>query len=197
MATPSDTIERHPLQPFLPPGARLLLLGSFPPPRHRWSMDFFYPNRTNMMWEVFGYVFFRDGQHFVDAERRSFHQQAIEQLLRDKGIAIFDAAQSVVRLQGNASDKFLQVEEHTHLPGLLEQIPLCRHIACTGEKSCQIVCDDYRVAMPRIGQGVELTIAGRRLTLHRLPSTSRAYPLPLQDKARHYEEIFRQAGILS
>ena len=40
-------VERHPLQPFLPEGARLLMLGSFPPPRMRWSMDFFYPNNYN------------------------------------------------------------------------------------------------------------------------------------------------------
>ena len=35
--------ERHPLDPFLPSGARLLMLGSFPPQRKRWSMEFFYP----------------------------------------------------------------------------------------------------------------------------------------------------------
>lgn len=42
-------IEWHPLQPFLPPHARLLMLGSFPPPHKRWCMEFFYPNRTNQM----------------------------------------------------------------------------------------------------------------------------------------------------
>ena len=33
-------IETHPLQPFLPENARLLMLGSFPPPRNKWKMDF-------------------------------------------------------------------------------------------------------------------------------------------------------------
>ena len=33
--------ERHPLEPFLPENARLLMLGSFPPKRIRWSMEFF------------------------------------------------------------------------------------------------------------------------------------------------------------
>ena len=37
------TSELHPLEPFLPVGARLLMLGSFPPQRVRWSMDFFLP----------------------------------------------------------------------------------------------------------------------------------------------------------
>ena len=31
-------IERHPFEPFLPEGARMLFLGSFPPQPHRWRM---------------------------------------------------------------------------------------------------------------------------------------------------------------
>ena len=37
-------IETHPLKPFLPVNAKLLMLGSFPPPQSRWKMDFYYPN---------------------------------------------------------------------------------------------------------------------------------------------------------
>ena len=40
-------IEQHPLEPFLPGNARLLMLGSFPPQRKRWSMEFYYPNWNN------------------------------------------------------------------------------------------------------------------------------------------------------
>ena len=40
----SAHIEQHPLKPFIPQHARLLMLGSFPPARKRWSMDFFYPD---------------------------------------------------------------------------------------------------------------------------------------------------------
>ena len=38
------TTELHPLGFFLPENTRLLMLGSFPPPKARWSMDFYYPN---------------------------------------------------------------------------------------------------------------------------------------------------------
>ena len=47
-ATPK--IERHPLRPFLPANAQMLMLGSFPPPREWWCMEFFYPNPQNDMW---------------------------------------------------------------------------------------------------------------------------------------------------
>ena len=109
-------IEVHPLQPFLPQQARLLMLGSFPPPRARWCMDFFYPNRTNMMWEIFGLVFFNDASRLVDAEHKTFRQKEIVRLLNERGIAIFDTATAVRRLQGNASDKYLEVVEKNRHP---------------------------------------------------------------------------------
>ena len=61
-ATPG--IERHPLQPFLPENAQLLMLGSFPPPKERWCMEFFYPNPQNDMWRIIGLVFFGDKTFF-------------------------------------------------------------------------------------------------------------------------------------
>ena len=44
------TTELHPLGFFLPENTRLLMLGSFPPPRARWSMDFYYP-WLDFLWE--------------------------------------------------------------------------------------------------------------------------------------------------
>jgi hypothetical protein len=58
-------IESHPLPPFFPGGARILMLGSFPPPKVRWKMNFFYPNLQNDMWRIFGFIFFRDKNHFL------------------------------------------------------------------------------------------------------------------------------------
>lgn len=57
-------IETHPLPPFTPPDAKLLMLGSFPPPRVRWKMDFYYPNFQNDMWRIFGLVFFADKEAY-------------------------------------------------------------------------------------------------------------------------------------
>lgn len=50
-------VEQHPLKPFLPANARLLMLGSFPPQQKRWCMDFYYPNFINDMWRIVGQVF--------------------------------------------------------------------------------------------------------------------------------------------
>lgn len=189
-------IETHPLQPFLPPAATLLMLGSFPPPKHRWCMNFFYPNRTNAMWEIFGMVFYGDAHYLVDTAARTYKQSLIEDMLMQKGIAVFDTAQAVRRLQNNASDKYLQVVEKTNIPMLLRQIPLCRHIICTGQKSALTLCEDYGVTVPAMGQSSEFYIEDRLMTLHRVPSSSRAYPMPIAQKAKYYEQLFHNIGIL-
>ena len=128
-------IERHPLQPFLPENARLLMLGSFPPPKERWCMDFFYPNPQNDMWRIMGQVFFGDKQHFVNG--KVFKHEEIVSFGRKQGIAIFDMAQAVRRLQGNAADEHLEIVERTNIAALLPQIPQCHDICCTGGKAAE------------------------------------------------------------
>ena len=189
-------IERHPLQPFLPPNARLLMLGSFPPPRKRWCMDFFYPNRTNMMWEIFGLVFYGDSQRLVDAPNKTFRMEDIKALLEEHGVAIFDTASAVRRLSGNASDKDLQIVEKTDIPALLTQIPLCHDIVCTGQKSFSVLTDDYGVPIPAMGAYNKFAIAGREMRLWRMPSSSRAYPMKLEEKAKYYRDMMKQIGIV-
>ena len=81
-------IEEHPLQPFLPSNAKLLMLGSFPPQRKRWSMDFFYPNLQNDMWRIFGHIFFQDKDHFLYPNKKAFNKELIIDFLNNKGIAL-------------------------------------------------------------------------------------------------------------
>lgn len=183
-------IERHLLKPFLPPSARLLMLGSFPPPRKRWCMDFFYPNRTNMMWEIFGEVFFGDHNRLVDVDNKTFHKEEIVRLLTEKGIAIYDTATAVRRLSGNASDKDLEIVEKTNIEALLSQLPLCHDLVCTGQKSFSVLTEEYGVAQPRMGEYNSFTLGGRPMRLWRMPSSSRAFPMPLTEKAAYYRKMF-------
>ena len=54
----TNEVEWHPLIPFLPENAKVLFLGSFPPQRKRWCIDFYYPNFINDHWRIEGQVFF-------------------------------------------------------------------------------------------------------------------------------------------
>ena len=196
MDTNNIDIERHPLDPFLPPNAKLLMLGSFPPPKKRWCMDFFYPNRTNMMWNIFGLIFFDDVEGLIDKSSNSFDQSRIQELLEVRGIAIYDTARAVRRLSGNASDKDLEIVEKTDIPLLLSYIPLCHDIVCTGQKSFSVLAEDYGVPVPKMGTCNEFTIAGRSMRLWRMPSSSRAFPMPIAEKAAYYDKMMRTIGIL-
>ena len=142
-------VERHPLEPFLPEGARLLMLGSFPPKRERWSMDFFYPNWINDMWRIVGLLFFDDRRHFENKTEKRFDKERIVEFCSTFGLALFDAASAVRRLQDNASDKFLEVVTQTDIRGLLDRCPTLRAIVTTGEKATDQVVEQFACEKPR------------------------------------------------
>ena len=147
--------ELHPLEPFLPANARILMLGSFPPKRIRWSMDFFYPNLQNDMWRIVGYLAAGDKSHFLMPGGRKFDKERIEAFCRERGIALYDTAVEVIRLKDNASDNFLQVVREVDLAALLARIPHCRYAArhyglrrtCGGRKRSLRICRAQHAAL--------------------------------------------------
>lgn len=192
-------IETHPLAPFLPANAKLLMLGSFPPPATRWKMDFYYPNLQNDMWRIFGLVFFQNKNYFLSNDLKGFNEPLIRSFLNQRGIAINDTAYQIKRLQNNAADKFLEVVTPVDLAALLVQIPDCRHIMTTGDKATTTLLQllPAETPVPTIGHPSETILNGRQLTLSRLPSSSRAYPLSLERKAQVYQDYFTNIGLLN
>lgn len=188
--------ERHPLTPFLPENARLLMLGSFPPPRKRWSMDFYYPNLQNDMWRIYGQIFFGDKNHFLTGNRKAFDPARIAAFLREKGIALFDTASAVRRLQDNASDKYLEVVEPTDIPALLRRIPDCRAIVTTGQKATDTLLTQIPAKEPGVGNFSEFVYDGKPFRFYRMPSSSRAYPLPLEKKAEIYRIMYEDLQLI-
>lgn len=190
-------IEEHPLEPFLPANAVLLMLGSFPPQKKRWSMDFFYPNLQNDMWRIVGLIFFQDKEHFLNPEKKVFDKDRIIEFLNDKGIALYDTASAIRRLQDNASDKFLEVIEQTDISLLLKQIPMCKAIVTTGQKATDIIREQIEVKEPTVGTSEPFEFGDKDMKLYRMPSSSRAYPLALGKKAAAYRVMFNELGLLN
>ena len=190
-------IEKHPLEPFLPAKAKLLMLGSFPPQKKRWSMDFYYPNLNNDMWRIFGILFFDDKDYFLNETRKAFCRERIIDFLNEKGIALFDTASSIRRLQDNASDKFLEVVEATDVTALLRQLPECKAIVTTGQKATDTLRQQFNIEEPKVGDYSEFIFEGRAMRLYRMPSSSRAYPLALDKKAIAYRIMYQDLQILS
>lgn len=189
--------EKHPLEPFLPQNARILMLGSFPPPQAKWSMHFFYPNWINDMWRVMGLLFFGDRHHFEQKDEKRFDKEAVMVFCTRQGIALYDTACEVVRLKENASDKFLEIKTATDIAALLTKLPQCTAIVTTGQKATDTIVEKFGCVTPQMGDRTTLHIAGREYNFWRMPSTSRAYPLALEKKAAHYLKMLKFEGISS
>lgn len=212
------TIESHPLEPFLPENAKVLFLGSFPPPKARWSMEFFYPNWINDFWRIQGLIHYGDKGYFEkttnlnegDLENaqktiKAFDKERILAFCNEKGIALFDTARKVCRLKGNADDNFLEIVERTDVLELLEVMPECRTIVTTGGKASEelqayLEEKGMKVKIPKVGECSSLQLPFNdegRISLNlntfywwRMPSSSRAYPMKLEKKAEYYRRLF-------
>ena len=178
MSTEDLQIESHPWPPFVPDGARIMILGTFPPGSHRWSMDFYYPNRTNDFWRICGLLFMGNPDALYIKGERRFDKAAIRELMTERRIALGDTARKVRRLKGNASDKFLEILTPIPLADVLDMMPDCHTLATTGE---MVQVENF---------------AGRNLDIWRMPSTSRAFPMRLGQKAEYYKRLFCSAGVL-
>lgn len=188
--------EQHPLEPFFPARAKLLMMGSFPPKRERWKMDFYYPNFQNDMWRIFGLVFFENKDYFLTGDKKSFCEQRIRNFLTEKGIALTDSGREVVRLKDNASDKFLEIIRTIDLEEVLAQLPDCVAIVTTGQKATDTLLTLIDAAEPKVGTYAEFVFQNRRMRLYRMPSSSRAYPKPLPEKALDYKKMFHELGMM-
>jgi len=192
--------ESHPLKPFLPENAKLLMCGTFPPKRNRWSMEFYYPNFINDMWRIFGLIYFGDKDYFVDAVNKTFRLELIKRLLLERGIALSDTGREVSRIKDNASDKWLQIERPIDLAATMSRMPQCTAVATAGEKAAGVVASLTETELPKVGEWKECRITMPDDTLRvfrhwRMPSSSRAYPMKLEKKAEYYGMMLRESGL--
>ena len=145
------------------------MLGSFPPERKRWSMDFFYPNWGNDMWRIWGYIFFGDKHYFEVTDEKRFDRERIASFCTERGIALYDTATEVRRLAGNASDKFLEVVTPTDLHAMLRTLTHCRAIVTTGEKATDTLVEQLGCEKPRVGEYTEVEFEERTIRIYRMP----------------------------
>ena len=188
----TDT-EIHPWEPFVPHDARVLIMGTFPPGRHRWSMNFYYPNPTNDFWRIMSLIFLGDKDALYDKNVKKFKEEDLRKLAEMNHIALHDTCREIRRTKGNASDKYLEIIRPVDLYELLEQMPNCKDIATTGEKAAAIVAEQTFTQIPKMG---EYSQTADCLKLWRMPSTSRAYPMKIELKAEYYKKLFESCGII-
>ena len=204
-------IETHPFAPVLPPDATVMMMGSFPPTADKWAMRFHYPNFQNDMWRIYGRVFFNDADYFRAGDEKRFDPERIRAFMFERGIASCPTVVQAIRETGNASDKYLTVVTTIDLDTILPQVPHVQSLFTTGGKATEVLLNlldepPAKSKHPKTNQSIDYPYewhnadnkAGKvkELTLYRLPSTSRAYPLALDKKVAAYKEFFKRIGKL-
>ena len=194
-------VEKHPFTPFLPVGCKIVICGTFPPKPEKWSMDFFYPNFQNDMWRIFGLIFYNDAERFFNRETKSIDKEGICRMLSEHHIGMGETATEVVRTKDNASDKFLEIITPVNLSRLFMKIQECRSIVTTGEKAASVIAGLTGTEIPKMGNHIECEIiledgTKRKFQHWRMPSTSRAYPMKLEEKRSYYQEMLKKNGIV-
>ena len=192
----SGEVEWHPLKPCINEETRVLFLGSFPPQRKKWAkgFNFFYPNFINDHWRIMGLIFYGDKDHFVDTKARTYTGADIIRCVHEHGLGYYDTSEAVKRLKDNASDKFLEVTVPTDIRTLISRAPRLQKIVVTGQKAADTLCDYFHIdQLPKMGESTDIPYLYNSLSqpvrLCRLPSSSRAYPMPLEQKAEYYRAM--------
>ena len=97
-----------------------------------------------------------------------------------------------LEVEKKAADEHLEIVEQTNIAALLQQIPLCHDLCCTGGKAAQTLAETLHCAMPKVGEYTETNFADRTIRFWRMPSSSRAYPLSFDKKAAAYQRMFNE-----
>ena len=204
-------VETHPFAPVLPPEATVMMMGTFPPTADKWAMRFHYPNFYNDMWRIYGSVFFDDVDYFRVGDEKRFDPERIRAFMFERGIASCPTVTQAIRETGNASDKNLTVVTPVNLDSILPQVPKVETLFTTGGKATEVLLNllaepPVKSKYPKTNQSMDYPYEWQsdnnkkanvnNLTLYRLPSTSRAYPLALDKKVAAYKDFFKKIGKL-
>ena len=155
-------------------------------------MPFYYPNWINDFWRIMGLIHFGDKDHFTIPGEKRFNEADIRAFCTEHGLAFYDTATEVRRLKDNASDAFLEVVTPTDITALLKRIPHCRTLVTTGQKATEVVAEAFHCPIPPVGGWEKID----SIKFWRMPSTSRAYPMPLEKKANEYRKLFSHKKLI-
>ena len=191
----AETIETRPFPPFLPKKATVMMMGTFPPEQSKRAMDSII-QISKMICACFGLVFFDEKDHFRNGEEKRWILRRLKAFLSEAGIASCPTVLKAILEKGNASDAFLKVVEPVPLDDVLEQNPDCKHIGTTGGKATEILLSLYQKRLNYLNrvETIPFVLNGRKLTLTRLPSTSRLSVEPTE-KAEAYKNFFKACGL--
>lgn len=162
------------LPPVAGPGAKLLVLGSFPGAASLAAQQY-YAHPRNQFWPIVSALLGLKGEHALEALP---YAQRLP-IAQSRGLAMWDVYGACQR-EGSL-DSAIQAGELNDLPGLIQSLPSLRAIAHNGGESAKHM---------RITQELGLPV-------YRLPSTSPANASwSFERKLAAWREVFDKAGLI-
>lgn len=169
--------EEHPFNWFIPPGAKTLFVGTFPPTANRWSYNFFYPNKANRFWKIIAAVNGRELAHFSGDEAVEERRQ----LLIDSKTGITDMGKKLRRTAGNSLDENLEIIEYMDILHILDTHPQINKLIFTSSSG------------PNSAAGWFIKYLGQKNIKHRFP----AGPKPVLSSFEYNGRIINLMVLLS
>jgi G:T/U-mismatch repair DNA glycosylase len=83
--------ETHPWKWYVPAKSRILIIGTFPPVKEKWSYQFFYPNKQNLFWPVMSTLINKPLEHLsgeAAVDERKYILQLLSAGITDMGLEI-------------------------------------------------------------------------------------------------------------
>ena len=119
--------EIHPWNWYIPPGATVVVIGTFPPAQRVWSFDFFYPNKNNYFWKIIARIagcslFYFSGKEAVNERKR---------LLNQLKLGVSDMGQIIHRKNGSSLDQNLEIVAFMDIIRMLQENPSVRKLIFT------------------------------------------------------------------
>lgn len=163
---------------------------------------YLYNGFMNDMWRIFGLIFFNDKEHFFNKETKTINKEGIKEMLTKYKIGIGETATEVIRTRDNASDKYLEIVTPVNLTRLFTKAPSCEVIVTTGEKAATVIATLTNSPIPKMGEHISCVATmddgTMREFIHwRCPSTSRAFPMKLEEKKSYYIKMLESSGVIN
>lgn len=169
----------HPYEPFVPPNAKRLIIGTIPPPRfckpgytlYEEDVNFYYGSKDNAFWKLLNEVF-RTNVSFTNTlaaveERKKF--------LTNSHIGITDIVQECIHRNDSAADEDLEIITHKDLAELLMKHPSIDTLIYTSEfvkKEINKIFKTYHTIYGENKKLQSVKINGRTYLVHILYSPS-------------------------
>lgn len=176
------------------PKMKALIIGSFPPPRKKWSMEFFYPNKQNNFWPVLAGV--------AGIELKSFEgTSAVEErkvIMEKLNIGIEDMGKTILRKNDSALDANIRITSNYDILGILSRYKNIKVFITAGfhddnsayESLVRYLKEkDILVTLPMkkgAGQRFSFIYEGRLINCIMLNSTSKAARKSLKELIEQY-----------